>query len=153
MFKVGKIDDIGYWKNQLSIESIEDGSIFYVEDNYGRFHTNYTVLKRVIRDEHITIDGEDVEELDIKNSQPLFLSILMKDEGFDTDHPIEFERYYQSVKNGRIYEEFMAVSGWERKVCNKAMYKILFANNRTTRKSKPNMPVIRSTNRVVKDCV
>jgi hypothetical protein len=129
LFDEGVIDDIGYWKNQLSIESIEDGSIFYVEDSYGRFHTNYTVLKKVIRDEHITIDGQEVEEIDIKNSQPLFLSILMKEEGFDKDHPEEYERYYKSVKSGNIYEEYMEVSGWERKVCKKAMYKILFANN------------------------
>jgi hypothetical protein len=129
LFDDGVIDDIGYWKNQLSIESIEDGSIFYVEDDYGRFHTNYTVLKKVIRDEHITIDGEEVEELDIKNSQPLFLSILMKEHGFDLEHPIEFKRYYESVKNGTIYEEYMKVSGWSRKKCKDAMYKVLFANN------------------------
>ncbi len=129
MFNDGEIDDVGYWKNQLSIESINDGSLFYVEDDYGRFHTNYTVLKKVIRDEHITIDGKPVEELDIKNSQPLFLSILLKDSQFHTVHPKEYKRYYESVKNGRIYEEYMSVSGWDRKTCKDAMYKVLFANN------------------------
>jgi hypothetical protein len=129
LFEDGTIDDIGYWKNKLSIESIEDGSIFHVEDDYGRFHTNYTVLKRVIRDDHVTIDGEEVEELDIKNSQPLFLSILMKEHGFPIGNPIEYERYYKSVRNGTIYEEFMAISGWNRRKCKDAMYKVLFANN------------------------
>lgn len=129
MFTDGEIDDIGYWKNQLSIESINDGSLFYVEDDYGRFHTNYTVLKKIIRDEHITIEGKPVEELDIKNSQPLFLSILLKDSKFNIVHPKEYKRYYDSVKNGLIYEEYMNVSGWDRKECKDAMYKVLFANN------------------------
>src|SRR6478735_470965 len=67
--------DKSYIKNLMSIESIKDGSLFYVEDQYGRLHTNFTILKKIIRKEFITINNQEVEELDIVNSQPLFLSV------------------------------------------------------------------------------
>lgn len=129
LFEDKELDDVAYWKNQLSIETINDGSIFHVEDKYGRLHTNYTVLKKVIREDFVTIDGQDVNELDIKNSQPLFLSLLLRDNGFDLEYPEEYQRYYNSVKSGVLYEEYMAISGLCRKKSKESVYKILFAKN------------------------
>jgi hypothetical protein len=41
-------DDI-YNKNKYSVECINDKHIFYHFDNYGRLHTNFTILKSFIR--------------------------------------------------------------------------------------------------------
>ena len=65
-------DTDSYKKNIYSIESIADKHIFTHFDGYGRMHTNFTVLKSLLRKECLTINGNKVVELDIKNSQPLF---------------------------------------------------------------------------------
>jgi len=60
-----------YFKNLSSIDGIESGHIFFKFDSYGRLHTNFTVLKKYIRNNYLTIDGESIEEIDVSNSQPL----------------------------------------------------------------------------------
>ena len=68
-----------YMKNIYSVESIKEGNIFYNFDAYGRFHTNYTILKSHIRKNFLNISDEKVVEIDIHNSQPLFLSKLIQE--------------------------------------------------------------------------
>ena len=45
-------------------------------DDFGRFHTNYTILKKEIRNNYLTISNEMLIEIDVKNSQPLFFAVL-----------------------------------------------------------------------------
>lgn len=49
---------------------------FSVDDNVGRFHSNLTNIKREIRN-FITYDGHKLVNVDIKNSQPLFSTLLL----------------------------------------------------------------------------
>ena len=122
-----EIDIDSYWKNQLSIEAIEDGSIFHVEDDYGRLHTNFTVLKRAIRKEFITIDGNNCAELDIACSQPVFLIGVLKKLDFHITHREAFDKYYNIVKSGKIYDkisEYYPKS--KRDDVKKGVYKVLF---------------------------
>ncbi|WP_165069350.1 hypothetical protein [Paludisphaera rhizosphaerae] len=44
---------------------------------YGRFHTNFTRLCKEVRQKHLTINGERLFEIDIQESQTLFLGILL----------------------------------------------------------------------------
>lgn len=48
-----------------------------IDDNVGRFHSNLTNIKREIRN-HITYDGQKLVNVDIKNSQPLFSTLLLQ---------------------------------------------------------------------------
>jgi hypothetical protein len=40
------IDDCKYQKNLMSIENINSKNIYFNFDDYGRFHTNFTILKK-----------------------------------------------------------------------------------------------------------
>ncbi len=127
----GELDsDQSYLKNQLSIESIQDGTLFYIEDDYGRLHTNFTVLKKAIRKEYVTIQGEEVEELDIPNSQPTFLAILLKEKGFHLEYPEAYEYYKNIVKDGLIYDLLAEELQTTRNECKKNMFYVLFGQNR-----------------------
>ena len=125
-----------YWKNMLSIENIGIQNMFFKFDEYGRMHTNFTVLKREIRKNHLKIDGEEIAEVDISNSQPLFLAVLMKNElpTIKLFNP-EFSRYFNLVKNGLIYEELMSKCDIEdRNEAKIMMYKVLFGINGDSQK-------------------
>jgi hypothetical protein len=131
MYFEGKLDsDKSYLKNLLSIESIQDGTLFYVEDDYGRLHTNFTVLKKIIRTDYVKIQGEEVEELDIPNSQPTFLAILLKEKGFHLQYPEAYEFYKNIVKEGKIYDMLAEEMGIERKDCKQKMFYVLFGKNK-----------------------
>lgn len=116
-----------YTKNRLSIESIANKSLFHVVDDYKRLHTNFTVLKKSIRTEFITIENEEVEELDVPNSQPTFLALLMKDEkGVNID---EYNRYKDLVYNGKFYDNFSEILNCSRSKCKKYFFTYLFGQN------------------------
>jgi len=113
-------------KNFLSIESIKSKHLFYKFDEYGRFHTNFTILKKEIRSNYIYFNDEFVHEIDIKNSQPLFLSILIyKMKGLHG----EYKDFYDVVVNGLIYEQFQNITGLSRKEVKKILYKVMFGFN------------------------
>lgn len=128
-----QIDLSKYKKNEISIENISIKNIYFKFDSYGRFHTNFTILKREIRNEFITINGENLHELDITNSQPLFFAILLKKElpyiNGDT------KRYFELVKNGLIYDDIIENSRIkDRKGAKELIYKVLFGNNEDNKK-------------------
>lgn len=60
----------------LQVESIEQGMIYTSVCEYGRFHSNITNLSRPIRP-YLTIDGTPLVEVDLVNSQPYFLAIIL----------------------------------------------------------------------------
>lgn len=131
MLKNGILNtDKSYIKNMMSVEAINDGCLFHIEDQYGRLHTNLTVLKKSIRTECIKIDGEDVIELDIANSQPLFLSVLLKEKGFDLTNVHAYEYYKDTVKNGIIYDIIAEEMDISRSECKTKMFCLLFGENK-----------------------
>ena len=73
---------LDYWTDltletwRTSAERIERKEwLFKQDDNVGRLHTNLTGLKRELR-KHLTINGEKLIGIDVKNSQPYFASTL-----------------------------------------------------------------------------
>ena len=58
-----------------SLES--DTSLYVVQDEYGRVHTNITQMKKEIRERALTCDGGPVTEVDIKSSQGAFLCYIL----------------------------------------------------------------------------
>jgi hypothetical protein len=129
LYNIGEINSAKFYKNLSSITSIANKEIFYTEDDYGRFHTNFTILKKCFREQNLTIAGEQIAEVDITNSQPMFLTLLLKEHNFDQQCPIGYQYFYNLVKNGKIYEEIMNYSNVDRSRAKQLFYSVLFGQN------------------------
>lgn len=124
-----KINHESFLANMMNVDAIDHKSLYYSEDSYGRFHTNFTTLKKNIRTEFLTIDNQELMELDIKNSQPVFLLSILKDYNFHLLHPKEYEKYYNSVRDGLFYDELSKYYKVDRKKTKKLVYTVLFGKN------------------------
>ncbi len=125
-----------YNRNRYSVECINDKHIFYHFDSYGRFHTNFTILKSFIRKNCLLIDGGETFEIDIKNSQPLFLTKLIQYSGTKWVKNEEFELFRSLTINGNYYQYVMDSIGTKDRVMVKELtYKVLFGRNGSTSKA------------------
>lgn len=115
--------------NSANILKIHKKDLYYSFDKFGRFHTNFTNLKKHIRENYLTINGNKLKEIDIVNSQPFFLYILMKKEGFTN-----FDNFDSDVMNGVIYDKIMQQYNLKRKEVKVNIYSVLFGRNMTKRK-------------------
>lgn len=132
-----EIDEAKFNKNFCSIENINSNNIFFKFDSYGRIHTNFTVLKKDIRNNFLKIDGQQTYEVDIKNSQPFFLSLLMHQEmTFEQLKSQEIQRYFDLVKLGLVYEDIVEKNPElkSREDAKKVVYKVFFGPNRDNKK-------------------
>jgi hypothetical protein len=123
-------------RNLYAIDSIEDGHIFYHFDNFGRMHTNFTILRSFIRKNCLSIDDKKTFEVDIPNSQPLFLIKLIENSN-QVISKEEFDLFKILTKNGNFYQYIVdnsEIGG--KKEAKKLIYRVLFGRNW---KSKENM--------------
>lgn len=132
-----KNEDIDiYNRNKYSVESINDKHIFYHFDSYGRMHTNFTILKSFIRKNCLLIDGEETFEIDIQNSQPLFLSKLIEESDSRWINEDEFRLFSILVQSGNYYQYLIDNLFLKDKSQAKDLtYKVLFGQNRVNSKS------------------
>ena len=123
-----------YHRNKYSVECINDKHIFYHFDSYGRMHTNFTILKAFIRKNCLLIDGEETVEIDIPNSQPLFLVKLMEDSNWiDRSELLLFKE----LTTKGIYYDWVS-DKWgvgNKKQIKELNYKVLFGRNQTNSKA------------------
>jgi len=133
MQKKDKVIELNkYFKNLNSIDGINTGHIFFKFDSYGRLHTNFTVLKKHIRNNHLTIDGEELIEIDLPNSQPYFFAVYLKKEIGEHNFNDEIRTFMEVVKNGLIYDQILETYPEvlsSRKEAKILMYKVLFGRN------------------------
>jgi hypothetical protein len=131
-----KNEDIDiYNRNRYSVESINGKHIFYHFDTYGRMHTNFTILKSFIRKNCLLIDNEETCEIDIKNSQPLFLSKLIFDSSTKWIKKEEYDLFSILVRNGNFYQYLIDNLNLKGKSEAKDLtYKVLFGQNRENSK-------------------
>lgn len=134
-----EIDLSKYLKNMSSIDGISSGHIFFKFDEYGRLHTNYTVLKKWVRQNCLTIDGKETMEMDIPNSQPLFFTHILNDEIGKENFNDEVKGFVDCCKNGLIYDKL--VSTFPKKLKTRCdakilMYKVLFGDNKSNTENK-----------------
>lgn len=118
--------DKAHTVNLATCNKIHSKDIYYSFDNYGRFHTNYTILKKEIRSRFLRFGNAAVREIDITNSQPFFLYVLMRESGFD-----KFDGFDDDVLSGKIYERLRDLSGKTRKEVKVNVYSVLFGRNMT----------------------
>jgi len=121
-------------KNIHSILSLKEKNIWYNFDNYGRLHTNFTTLKSDIRDQHLLIDNEQTKEIDIVNSQPIFLSILLS-KNLNEVNKEEYLNFKELVLTGNLYNYISSNFGRKnKKETKKVMYTVLFGTNHLNKK-------------------
>ena len=126
-------DDDTYNRNKYSVECINDTHIFYHFDSYGRMHTNFTILKSFIRKNCLKIDNLNTIELDISNSQPLFLYNIIKNTPNNIDK-YEFDLFKYLVINGKLYDFINDNSPFEtKKEAKQLTYRVLFGRNYNTK--------------------
>ena len=119
-----------YNRNKYSVECINDKHIFYHFDNYGRMHTNFTILKSFIRKNCLLIDGQETHEIDIKNSQPLFLNKLIETDGSLLVDTKECNLFNYLTISGNFYQYIMDNSEIkDKKKIKEMIYKVLFGKN------------------------
>jgi hypothetical protein len=131
-----KDDDLSvYNRNIYSVESINDNHIFYHFDQYGRMHSNFTILKTFIRKNCLLIDSEETCEIDIPNSQPLFLSKLISDSGTRWVDREELSLFSILVRNGNYYQYLIDnLKLTSKKDAKELTYKVLFGKNHVNSK-------------------
>lgn len=131
-----EIEHSKYLRNLISIENAGTGNIFFKFDEYGRMHTNFTVLKKHIRQNFITINGMLTDEVDLPNSQPLFLIVLMKQQMSLTNFiKKDVTQYINLVQDGLIYDYISGHSDIkERDDVKTMMFKVLFGHNGDAKK-------------------
>lgn len=98
--------------NMIAVKSINDGDWFCHRPTLGsRVHTNLTNLNRKFRP-YLQYKGEDLVELDIRNSQPLLASILIKNWFIqkNMDVPADVKEYKENCENGTFYDYFMELN-------------------------------------------
>jgi hypothetical protein len=125
-----------YNRNVYAVQCIDGKHIFYQFDDYGRMHTNFTILKSFIRKNCLTIEGEPTHEIDIKNSQPLFLTKIIEDSCTKWVKDEEFELFKYLTRNGIYYQYVMDSSGIkDRRIVKEWTYKVLFGRNASNSKA------------------
>lgn len=132
LYHNGEIDKEKYYKNIISVTSIHENHFFVSFDSHSRCHTNCTILKKHIRKNYLTIDGCHLREMDVKNSQPFFFSLFMKEQlgKVELEKNEEFKRYIESTQNGLIYEEIMdKFYMTNRDEAKHLLYVVLFGKN------------------------
>jgi len=133
--EIGSITSSKYFKNYQSIINIKEKNIYFIFDDWGRLHTNFTVLKKEIRKRFVTIDDSEIYELDINNSQPFFLSKIIKKQMNNNDPEVKL--FVDLVNKGLFYDYFIdkfpkyfIYEEKENKIYSKKLvYKVLFGYN------------------------
>ena len=119
-----------YNRNRYSVECVNDKHIFYHFDSYGRMHTNFTILKSFIRKNCLLLDGQETHEIDIVNSQPLFLNKIIIDSGTKWVNNDEIDLFRDLTINGNYYQYVMNhIKTSDRSMVKEMTYKVLFGRN------------------------
>ncbi len=127
--KMNEHDTSIYDRNRYSVEAINENHIFYHFDNYGRMHSNFTILKSFIRKNCLLIDDEETSEIDINNSQPLFLLKLMLENPYKIDK-MELELFSILVRNGNYYQYLIDnLKIIDKSKAKELTYKVFFGKN------------------------
>ena len=126
------ISKASFFKNKISIDAIKNEAFYNTKDEYGRLHTNYTNLKKSIRNNFLTIDDKEIEWLDIKNCQPKLLAKLILEKE-KTLSP-ELEKFIQAVRDNTFYSSFSHLDIGKSDI-KKLVFQIFFGKNKQNKKN------------------
>lgn len=115
-----------YIRNYISILNIGDKHSYLKIDDFGRIHTNFTVLKKELRKQFLCIDDDPVKEKDISNSQALFLLHMMSKNLDKKISKPELLKFKDDVFNNMLYTKMANYYGIIREDAKKTFYRLLF---------------------------
>jgi hypothetical protein len=104
-----------YNSNKITIDKIKDKDFYLHKDEFGRIHTNLTILKSTLR-KFLNYKGIKLVNIDVVNSQPLllllvifnsYLSIRCTADIFFEEVPSDVLYYKRLVEKGALYEYLM----------------------------------------------
>jgi hypothetical protein len=104
-----------YNKNKITIDKIKDKEFYLHRDEFGRIHTNLTILKSTLR-RFLSYKGKKFVNIDVVNSQPLLLLLTIKSiyltirctgAIYFEDVPPDVLCYKRLVERGELYEYLM----------------------------------------------
>ncbi|UPL48530.1 hypothetical protein [Hymenobacter sublimis] len=94
-------------EQHLVIKTVEERRFWIKRDTTGnRIHNNLTNLRADMRQFLYLETGEQLVNLDIRNSQPLILCVLLK-KHFDKQMPVDMLAYIEQCEKGQLYEALM----------------------------------------------
>lgn len=125
--KLGLITSDSHFKNLLSIESIKNNILYTSKDKFGRMHTNFTSLKRSIRNNFLKINGNEIDYLDIKNCHPKLLGKMLLNEENE-----ELKLYVKSVKENVFYKSFDEFNLSKEQI-KKMVFQVFYGKNRNNK--------------------
>jgi hypothetical protein len=114
---------VRYYTYKEQIDLIREKAWIFVADKFSRrIHTNLTQLKRELR-AGLRVAGEPLVQIDIKNSQPLFIGLAARRMGVD-------DRRYLELCQVDLYQHLADQGGWTRsQVKEQLTQAALFASN------------------------
>ena len=125
-------DRESYLVNKIRIGKIQDQDWFFKPDEYGRVHTNLTTLSSKYRP-YLDVNKESLINVDIRNSQPLFLLLTLREEIQDSTIRCalfgvkeELKQYADLVQVGNLYEYFCTVYDCDRETAKKKIFTEIF---------------------------
>jgi len=119
---------------RVAIDKFLNKEFFLYSDEYGRVHTNITSLKSSLR-KYLTFQGKKLVNVDIINSQPLFLLLIPSilptirctfSNCFE-NNTMDIFKYKSFVEHGELYEYLMREFGFEdRRQFKEAFFRDVF---------------------------
>jgi hypothetical protein len=97
--------------NETAIRFIAARDWHFTVCRFGRVHTNITNLKSELR-KHLSVNGEGLVNLDIRNSQPLVFAALLKEHFGESGRvPADVRHFMDLCQAGTFYDYLMGESG------------------------------------------
>lgn len=132
-------------------DMIKDKNFYLYQDDYGRVHTNITILNKKIRS-CLRWRGERLVSIDIKNSQPLFLNVVIDEyfkrfpkERYGMGVAKDVLLYRELTENGKFYEYCMKKFGVRREKRNefkKWLFRKVFYGKESSKKFNKFFPTV-----------
>jgi hypothetical protein len=115
--------EVRYASYREQVDLIRDKGWVFVVDNFSRrVHSNLTQLKRELR-AALRVAGQPLVQIDIKNSQPLFIGLAARKKGVE-------DRHYLDLCQQDLYQHLADRGGWTRnEVKEQLTQAALFASN------------------------
>lgn len=112
---------------QLSIDKIIDRDFFFATDpKTGRIFHNYCNLKREFRTCLRDEDNLSLTEIDVANSQPFLLGVIMTERNVCGEDVLKYQRL---CKDAQIYDYIAQQCNWKRDFVKKQMLTLFFCKN------------------------
>jgi hypothetical protein len=147
--KYTTVDDVAFSDANIYcarlMNLIQDKDFYLYLDAYGRVHTNLTNLKKIHR-KHLKFKGESLIQVDIKNSQPLFLNVLLKkavNDGLIKDAP-DVHEYQKLTEAGKFYDECAEILNIknDKNQLKNFLFRYVFFGRRMSRKFAARFPSV-----------